>query len=114
MNLAVTRNSRSLTSAQAGLIRAELKAILASDSFLSSKRCQDFLEFVVERALAGDYDSLTERFLGVELFGRAIDYETATDSIVRVRASDVRRRLAQYYSSTRSASPAKIGLVAGG
>jgi len=104
---------RKPTEERAAIIRAQLAAILASDSFSSSRRCQDFLEFVVRHALAGDYDILTERFLGVELFGRAVDYETATDSIVRVRANDVRRRLAQYYSSNRSA-PARIDLIAGG
>src|SRR6202035_2009751 len=87
---------------------------LASDVFSSSKRCRDFLELVVKRALAGDYESLTERFLGVELFGRAVDYETATDSIVRVRANDVRRRLGQYYSGKRSATPVRIDLIPGG
>ncbi|WP_263419498.1 hypothetical protein [Terriglobus albidus] len=92
----------------------ELARILTSDSFSSSKRCRDFLEFVVKRALAGDAENLTERFLGVELFGRAVDYETATDSIVRVRANDVRRRLAQYYSSQRSVTPVRIDLMAGG
>jgi hypothetical protein len=102
------------THAQALLIRAELAAILESDSFSSSKRCRDFLELVVERALEGDYESLTERFLGVHLFGRAVDYETATDSIVRVRANDVRRRLAQYYSSARGTAGARIDLIAGG
>src|SRR5262249_46475113 len=54
------------------------------------------------------------RFLGVELFGRAVDYETATDAIVRVRANDVRRRLTQYYSGHRSNVSVKIDLVAGG
>src|SRR6266705_6853339 len=106
--------SRGLTTEQAAAVMAELTAILASDSFSSSNRCRDFLEFVVKRALAGDYESLTERFLGVELFGRAVDYETATDSIVRVRANDVRRRLAQYYSAQRSTAPVRIDLIAGG
>jgi len=102
-----------LSQEQAALIREELRAILASDSFSGSKRCQDFLELVVDRALAGDHESLTERFLGARLFGRAIDYETATDSIVRVRASDVRRRLLQYYSS-RPSPAVRINLIAGG
>src|SRR6266851_2898723 len=106
--------SRSPSKEQAAAVMAELSAILASDSFSSSKRCQDFLEFVVKRALAGDYESLTERFLGVELFGRAVDYETATDSIVRVRANDVRRRLGQYYSGQRSTTPVRIDLIPGG
>lgn len=106
--------SRLPSQEQTVTVMAELTAILASDSFSSSKRCRDFLDFVVKRALAGDFDSLSERFLGVELFGRAIDYETATDSIVRVRATDVRRRLSQYYSGQRSASPVRIDLIAGG
>ena len=106
--------TRKPTDEQAALIRVELATILASDSFSSSKRCQDFLEFVVDCALRGNYESLSERSLGVELFGRAVDYETATDSIVRVRANDVRRRLAQYYSGQRSESSARIDLIAGG
>jgi hypothetical protein len=102
------------TQEQAAVIRVQLADILASDSFSSSKRCQDFLQFVVDHALAGDFKTLTERFLGVELFGRAVDYETATDSIVRVRANDVRRRLGQYYASLPFCPPARIDLVAGG
>lgn len=101
------------TPEQTAAVMAELVAILASESFSSSKRCCDFIEFAVKRALAGDYESLTERFLGVELFGKAVDYETSTDSVVRVRANDVRRRLSQFYSSQRSPSPVRIELVAG-
>src|SRR6185312_11104700 len=55
-----------------------------------------------------------ERFLGAELFGRSIDYETSTDAVVRVRANDVRRRLAQYGSTRKSATPIRIELIAGG
>lgn len=102
-----------LSEEQTTLVRNELRSILASESFSGSKRCQDFLELVVDRALAGDHESLTERFLGARLFGRAIDYETATDSIVRVRASDVRRRLLQYYSS-RPNPVVRVNITAGG
>ncbi len=107
-------HARKLSQDEAAAVMAELEAILFSESFSSSKRCRDFLEFVVKHAIAGDTESLTERFLGVELFGRAVDYETATDSIVRVRANDVRRRLAQHYSSQKAASPVRIDLMAGG
>ena len=105
---------RQLTSDQVAAVHAELTAIFESDSFATSRRCRDFLECVVELCLAGDYESLTERFLGVKLFNRAVDYETATDSIVRVRANDVRRRLMQYYSIPRPDSKVRIGMNAGG
>ncbi len=56
---------------------------------------------------------MTERFLGAELFGRPINYETGTDSIVRVRANDVRRRLGEYYSDGHGGSRVVIELVSG-
>jgi hypothetical protein len=94
-------------------VRTELNAILKSHYFSGSKRCQDFLEFIVQQALDGNYDYLTERFLGAELFGRPINYETGTDSIVRVRANDVRRRIVQYYSDGHGGSQVVIELVSG-
>jgi hypothetical protein len=94
-------------------VRTELNSILKSHYFSASKRCQDFLEFIVEQALDGNYDYLTERFLGAELFGRPINYETGTDSIVRVRANDVRRRLTQYYSDGHGGSQVVIELASG-
>ncbi|MDR3723116.1 MAG: hypothetical protein P4K83_01335 [Terracidiphilus sp.] len=98
---------------QAQAVLSELDAILTSSSFSGSKCSQNFLEFIVKCAIAGDYENLTERFLGTKLFGRPIDYETATDSIVRVRASDVRRRLTQYYSEQHLSSGVTIELTAG-
>ena len=102
-----------LTSDQLAAVKSELGAILNSEHFSSTKRSSDFLEFVVARALAGDYESLTERNLGAELFGRPIDYETGTDAIVRVRANDVRHRLADFYSERHAASEVTINLPSG-
>jgi hypothetical protein len=105
--------ARKLTPEQAADVQAELESLLQSEQFSSSKRCCEFLEFVVKSALARDYDNLTERVLGAELFGRPIDYETASDAIVRVRANDVRRRLAQYYAEQHVGSRARISLPSG-
>jgi len=98
----ISANTSSLSSEQQATVRKELAAILASASFSGSKRCSDFLKYTVSRFLDGDIGYLTERFLGTELFGRSVDYETGTDSVVRVRATDVRRRLMQYNSGRRS------------
>lgn len=102
-----------LSPERSAVVEAELNAILTSSSFSGSKRCQDFLEFIVRQALEGNYEYLTERFLGAELFGRPINYETGTDSIVRVRANDVRRRLAQYYADGHEGGALTIDLVSG-
>ena len=106
-------NATALSPERAAAVRSELTSILKSSYFSGSKRCQDFFEFVVHQALDGNYEYLTERFLGAELFGRPINYETGTDSIVRVRANDVRRRLAQFYSEGHGGSQVTIDLVSG-
>jgi hypothetical protein len=93
-------------------IRQHLDMILAGDEFCSSRRSSELLRHIVERALAGDLESLKERLLGVEIFHRRSDYDTSTDAIVRVTASDVRRRLANFYSEN-SAHAMRISLPLG-
>jgi hypothetical protein len=54
--------------------------------------------YIVEHSLAASDGSLRERIIGIEVFGRSPDYDTAEDPGVRLRAADVRKRLAQYLS----------------
>lgn len=77
-------------------IRAELDAILVSEEFRSSQRCQAFLRHIVAAVCTGAADSLKERTLGIALFGRNPDYDTGADAIVRVTALETRRRLGRY------------------
>jgi hypothetical protein len=93
--------------------RAELGRILASPEFKASKRCQDFLQFVVEHALQGLSEDLKERTIGIEVFGRLPSYNTGTDGIVRINASEVRKRLAIYYAHSAVCSQCRITLPTG-
>lgn len=106
-------DSRILTPDQAVAVRNELDELLHSSQFSASSRCSALLAFVVNNALDGNFENLTERVLGTELFGRPHDYETGTDSIVRVRANDVRRRLAEHYAERQPASGVRIILRSG-
>lgn len=87
-------------------IKDALADILQSTPFRTSRQCQDLFRYMVEHSLAGSDDSLRERVIGIEVFGRATDYDTAEDPVVRVRAADVRKRLAQYYQ-TRQGEPGR-------
>lgn len=98
---------------QVGLIRLHLKQVLASHAFAGSKRTQDFLELIVTHALEGEFDQLRERMIGAEMFGRPVGYDTGSDSVVRVKATDVRKKLAQYYAETKEPSPVRIELPSG-
>src|ERR1700757_984797 len=93
-----------ISAEQAASVRGALELVISSDAFAGSKQCQDFLRLLVERALTGQIDTLSERMIGVELFGRPADFDTSNDGVVRVRAAEVRKRLAQYYRDATSTS----------
>src|SRR6202789_2283454 len=79
------------------LVIDQLERMLASPLFSQSKRYAPFLRHVVHKTLEGHEDSLKERVLGTEVFGRAPDYDSNNDPVVRVTAGEVRKRIAQYY-----------------
>jgi hypothetical protein len=94
-------------------VQQQLEKLLATPLFHSSKRYPSFLKFVVSRSLAGQTDQLKERILGVEIFGRATDYDTNTDPIVRVTAAEIRKRIEQYYQDPSHSQEIRLYLPAG-
>ena len=80
-------------------VRSELARILASDLFSRSDRLSAFLTFIVEQTLQRQGHSLKEHVLAIELYGKAADFSTATDPIVRVDARRLRDKLREYYES---------------
>jgi hypothetical protein len=94
-------------------VELELISILAGAAFRGSVRSREFLRFVVEEALAGRQDELKERTIGVAVMGKAADYDTGGDSGVRVRANDVRKRLALHYEDAAPKAGIRIELPLG-
>jgi hypothetical protein len=91
----------------------QLGKILDSLQFRSSKRCSIFLRHVVEHAADNHTESLKERSLGVEVFGRDPNYDTNQDPVVRSTAGEVRKRLAQYYLESGHRDEIRISLPPG-
>ncbi len=94
-------------------IREQLERLLASPYISHSKRFPTFLRFVVEHTLAGEADDIKERTLGIEIFGRDANYDTALDPIVRVTAAEIRKRVAQYYQDSAHDEELRITLLSG-
>jgi hypothetical protein len=87
-----------LSKEQKNVVLQQLTCILGSEFFHGSQRCSQFLDYSVHYVLDGrSRDELKERTIGLEVFHRRTDYDTAQDNIVRVTANEVRKRLAQYY-----------------
>jgi hypothetical protein len=78
-------------------VRAEVARILDHPSFKQSERCTKLLRFLAESSLSEHGCHLKERTIGHEVFGRDPDYDTYSDPVVRNAASEVRRRLREYY-----------------
>src|SRR6516225_327081 len=87
----------SLSESQVQEVRAELTRLLESPAFRTSKRCREFLEYIVEHTMHGPSGTLKERSIGVELFQLPQDFDPGQHTIVRVTANEVRKRLAQHY-----------------
>jgi TolB-like protein/Tfp pilus assembly protein PilF len=58
-----------------------------------------FLRIAVERTLSGQTDQLKEFSIGHDVFDRGDDYDPRTDSIVRVEARRLRKKLRTYYEA---------------
>ena len=94
-------------------LQQHLKEVIEGEAFKGSLRSGQFLSYIVEESLAGRYSALKERVIGVKLFGRSPSYDTGEDAIVRVTASDVRRRLLQHYGKYGVTSEFRISLPLG-
>ncbi len=98
---------------QVAALRHHMDEVAQGAAFRGSHRSQQFLRYVVEKALEGSLSHLKERVIGMELFQRPPSYDTGEDAIVRVTASDVRRRLLQHYGRYGDASQFRISLPPG-
>lgn len=94
-------------------LKAHVKRVVESPAFKGSRRSQEFLQFVTDKALDGRFEDLKERTLGVVLFGRDPSYDTGDDAIVRVTACDVRKRLTQFHMDCGEGAEFRIDLPPG-
>lgn len=113
--LSVTRlrEADSALDASGEAVRAQLARVVASPGFAHAPRRQQFLQFVVEEALAGRGHGLKEFVVAAEVFGRRDTYDPAVDAAVRVEARRVRERLDAYYAAEGAADPIRIHLPVG-
>jgi len=95
-------------------VRHQLERLLASPIFVGSARLRRFLEFVVEKSLAGEGDRLKEYVIGIEVFDRDAQYDPRVDSIVRVEAARLRSKLSEYYQGEGRDDAVVLTLPKGG
>ncbi len=93
--------------------RAELNAILRSGVFDRAPLLSKFLSFVCEKAFAGEADQIKEYSIATEALGRPESFDHTRDSIVRVEAHRLRKRLRQFYEGPGANHDLQIEIPSG-
>lgn len=79
--------------------RAELQAVLSSGAFQRAPTLAQLLAYISEKYFQGETDLIKEYNIAIEALGRPPDFDQKRDSIVRVEAHRLRRRLREYYET---------------
>lgn len=95
------------------VVQAALARLMATPGFAGAERMRRFIRFVVERMLAGEGETLKEYLIGVEVFDRGTTFDPRTDTIVRVEAGRLRRKLKEHYEGEGKLDPVRISLPHG-
>ena len=94
-------------------VRSELQLILQSQSFARSPGLSHLLSYLCEKALAGESGQIKEYSIALDVFGREPSFDQDSDSIVRVQANRLRKRLSEYYSGEGAAHAVRITIPVG-
>lgn len=90
------------------LVEAELGRIREHPLFKDTTRMKRFLSYIVTESLEGRENRLKGYAIGLEVFDRPDDFDPQADTIVRVQAGQLRRRLDLYYAGDGRDSPVRI------
>ena len=93
--------------------RAELQAVLQSPVFARSPALSHLLSYLCEKTFAGETDQIKEYSVALDVFDRQDSFDQDTDSIVRVQANRLRKRLGEYYAGAGSSHSIHITIPVG-
>jgi hypothetical protein len=84
---------------------ALLQRLASSPRLKRSARMRSFLLYVGKRSLESGGQPIHEEEIGAEAFGRPAGYDTNLDNIVRVTATELRKRIEAYFEEEGADEP---------
>ena len=93
--------------------KRELEAVLASGIFNRAPNLANLLNYVCTKYFEGAADEIKEYNIAVEALGRSPEFDQKRDSIVRVEAHRLRKRLRAYYDTEGSGHQVQIEIPPG-
>jgi hypothetical protein len=88
--------------------RHELNALLASGIFNRAPNLAQLLNYICSKYFEGATDQIKEYNVAIEALGRGPEFDQKRDSIVRVEAHRLRKRLREYYEADGASHAVKI------
>lgn len=93
--------------------RAELEAVLRSPEFVRAPRLAHLLSYLCQKLWAGEANQIKEYSIALEVFNRGSSFDQDSDSIVRVEANRLRKRLNEYYAGDGASHQLQITIPVG-
>lgn len=93
--------------------RRELERVLASGIFDRAPNLAHVLSFVCQKYFEGLPEQIKEYTVAVEALGRPLEFDQKRDSIVRVEAHRLRKRLREYYEGDGAGHAVRIEVPPG-
>src|ERR1700744_3557084 len=84
---------------------ALVERVAASEQFSRSARLRDFLLYVGKQSLKDGCPEIHEQEIGAKVFGRPVSYDRSSDNIVRVNATELRKRIDSWFSTSGAQEP---------
>jgi hypothetical protein len=78
--------------------RELIERVAASEQFSRSARLRNFLLYVGRQSLKEGRPEIHEQEIGAKVFGRPDSYDRSADNIVRVNATELRKRIDSYFA----------------
>src|ERR1700727_104059 len=91
----------------------ELQSVLDSGIFNRAPNLAHVLTYVCEKYFEGAAEQIKEYNIAIEALGRPPDFDQKRDSIVRVEAHRLRKRLREYYENEGAEHACQIEIPPG-
>jgi hypothetical protein len=90
-----------------------VERILLTVPFQKSANLHALLSYLAEQSIRGKADALTERQIGIAVFGKPAGYSPAEDSAVRVHVRQLRLRLHEYFAQEGRSETLRVDIPKG-
>ena len=92
---------------------AQVRRILESRAFRTSEVHRNLLNYLAEKSLSGEADSVKEYTVGLDVFAKPSSYDPRQESVVRMHMARLRQKLAEYYRTEGVDDPVIVDLPKG-